>query len=102
MADYIGIAFWAIMALLELLDGIWTLMGKEDNSISCLNKTGFEQYNVRRVRLVTALRKFVAAIIFVTLIFVNENLRLIWFALGLGFLAVVILFILKRTWAKSS
>jgi hypothetical protein len=55
------------MALLELADGVWTLMGKEDNSISCLNKPGFEQYNVRRVRLVTALRKFVAAIIFVTL-----------------------------------
>ena len=102
MADYIGIALWAIMALLELTDGVWTLMGKEDNSISCLNKPGFEQYNVRRVRLVTALRKFVAATIFVTLIFVNENLRLIWFALGLEFLAGVILFILKRTWAKSS
>jgi hypothetical protein len=102
MADYIGIALWAIMALLELADGVWILMGKEDNSISCLNKPGFEQYNVIRVRLVTALRKFVAATIFVTLIFVNENLRLIWFALGLGFLAVVILFILKRTWAKSS
>ena len=96
------IAFWLIMALLELADGVWTLMGKEDNSISCLNEPGFEQYNVIRVRLVTALRKFVAATIFVTLIFVNENLRLIWFALGLGFLAVVILFILKRTWAKSS
>jgi hypothetical protein len=102
MADYIGIAFLAIMALLELLDGIWTLMGKEDNSISCLNKPGSEQYNVIRVRLVTALRKFVAAIIFVTLIFVNSNLKLIWIALGLEFLAVVILFVLKRTWAKSS
>ena len=100
--NYIHIAILLIFALFELWEGSQTLMGKQDECISCLNKPGSEQYNVKRVRLVTALRKFVAAIIFVTLIFVNENLRLIWIALGLEFLAVVILFVLKRTWAKSS
>lgn len=102
MADYIGIALWAIMALLELLDGVWTLMGKEDNSISCLNKPGSEQYNVKRVRLVTALRKFVVAIAFLTLAFVDDNSMIFRFATGLEILALVVLFVLKRTWAKSS
>ena len=100
MADYIGIALWAIMALLELADGVWTLMGKEDNSISCLNKPGFEQYNVRRVRLVTALRKFVVAIAFLTLAFADESSMLVRFALGLEILALVVLFVLNRTWVK--
>ena len=100
MADYIGIALWAIMALLELADGVWTLMGKEDNSISCLNKPGFEQYNVRRVRLVTALRKFVVAIAFLTLASEDESSMLIRFALGLEILALVVLFVLNRTWVK--
>ena len=102
MMNYIHIAILLIFALFELWEGSQTLMGKQDEFIKCLNKPRSEQYDVKRVRLVTALRKFVAAIIFVTLIFVNSNLKLIWIALGLEFLAVVILFVLKRTWAKSS
>ena len=96
------VAFWLIMALLELADGVWTLMGKEDNSISCLNKSGSELYDVNRVRLITALRKFAWGIWFVTLAFMDKNITVAWFMIGFVILSLVILFILKRTWAKSS
>lgn len=100
--NYIHIAILLIFALFELWEGSQTLMGKQDECISCLNKPGSEQYNVKRVRLVTALRKFVVAIAFLTLAFVDDNSMIFRFATGLEILALVILFVLKRTWAKSS
>lgn len=96
------IAFWLIMALLWMVDGVRTFMGKEDNSISCLNKSGSELYDVNRVRLITALRKFAWGIWFVTLAFMDKNITVAWFMIGFVILSLVILFILKRTWAKSS
>ena len=100
MMNYIHIAILLIFALFELWEGSQPLMGKQDEFIKCLNKPRSEQYDVKRVRLVTALRKFVVAIAFLTLAFADESSMLIRFALGLEILALVVLFVLNRTWVK--
>jgi hypothetical protein len=100
MMNYIHIAILLIFALFELWEGSQTLMGKQDEFIKCLNKPRSEQYDVKRVRLVTALRKFVVAIAFLTLAFADESSMIFRFAIGLEILALVVLFVLNRTWVK--
>lgn len=100
MADHIFFAFYFILALWGIVDGILTLMGKQDNYISCLNKPSSELYNVKRVRLVKALREFVWAIWFVALSFAYKYPTGAWIITGSAFLALVVLFILNRTWVK--
>lgn len=100
MVDYIPSAFYLILALWGVVDGILTLMGKQDDCISCLNKPDAEQYNVKRVRLVRALQEFAWAILFVALAFAYKYTMGAWIITGSAFLALVVLFFLKKTWVK--
>ena len=96
MVDYIFSAFFLILALWGVVEGILTLIGKQDNYISCLNKPGSELYNVKRVRLVKALQEFVWAIWFVVLAFKDENIKVAWIMTCSVFLLLLSCLFLKE------
>jgi hypothetical protein len=95
-----GIVIDLIAALLFLVEGILTLTGKGDDLIICLNKPGAEQYNVKRARLIKALRNFVWATGFVIIAFTDDNRMVAYFTFGFVILSLVVLFTLNRTLVK--
>ena len=96
MANYIGFAIFILNALIDFWGGILSLMGKQD---SFLKKYDAELYDMKRVRLLTALQEFDGAICSVVLAFTDKTM-VAGLTVGLGLLTFVVLFALKRTWTK--
>ena len=96
---YIFFALKLVIALIFLLAGILKLMGMQDSIIGCLNKPGAEQYNVKRVRLIAALKDFGWAAILVILAFAGKSVIALFY-ISIVLLFFLVLFILKKTWAK--
>ena len=96
---YIAFALKLVFALIFMVTGILTLMGKLDGFIGCLNKPSAEQYNVKRVRLIEALKNFGWAAILMIFAFLGRSL-VAGFFIGVVLLALFVVLILKKTWAK--